>query len=69
MSDQELICVMIDQYGDLQRIKAANGGRENSALDYAIALAAAKLSSCGVDIEDITLNEIAAPAGKEYCHE
>ena len=56
MSDKELIAVMIDQYGILQRIKQANGNHENSALDYELKLIIAKLSSWGVNIEDITLN-------------
>lgn len=56
MSDKELISVTIEQYGDLQRIKQANGGHENPVLDYELKLVIAKLSSLGVNIEDITLN-------------
>lgn len=56
MSDKELVGVMIDQYGMLQRIKKANGNQENSELDYELKLIVAKLSSWGVNIEDITLN-------------
>lgn len=55
MTDKELISVLIDQYGVLQRIKKANGGHENSALDYELKLIVAKLSSWGVNVEDITL--------------
>jgi hypothetical protein len=55
MSDKELIAVTIEHYGDLQRIKQANGGHENPALDYALKLTVAKLSSLGVNVEDITL--------------
>ncbi len=55
MSDKELITVTIEHYGDLQRIKQANGGHENPALDYALKLTIAKLSSMGVDVEEITL--------------
>ncbi len=55
MTDKELIAVMIDQYGVLQRIKKANGDYENSELNYELKLIAAKLSSLGVNIEDITL--------------
>ena len=56
MSDKELMGVMIDQYGMLQRIKKANGDHENPALDYVLKLTIAKLSSLGVNVEDITLN-------------
>lgn len=56
MSDKELICVIIDQYGMLQRIKKANGDQVNSELDYELKLIVAKLSSWGVNVEDITLN-------------
>lgn len=55
MIDQQLICMTIDYYGDLQRIKQANGGHENRVLDYQIKVAAFKLSSWGVNVEDITL--------------
>ena len=54
MSDKELMGVMIDQYGMLQRIKKANGDQMNSELDYELIVA--KLSSWGVNVEDITLN-------------
>ena len=56
MSDKELMGVMIDQYGMLQRIKKANGDQMNSELDYELKLIVAKLSSWGVNVEDITLN-------------
>lgn len=56
MSDKELMGVMIDQYGMLQRIKKANGDQMNSELDYELKLIIAKLSSWGVNVEDITLN-------------
>ncbi|MBD5463050.1 MAG: hypothetical protein HDR24_08350 [Lachnospiraceae bacterium] len=55
MSDKELITIMIDRYAELQRIKQANGNQENKELDYAIKLLVAKLSSLGVNVEDITL--------------
>ena len=55
MSYQELMGVMIDQYGMLQRIKKANGDQMNSELDYELKLIVAKLSSWGVNVEDITL--------------
>jgi hypothetical protein len=56
MSDKELVTIMIDHYGDLQRIKQDNEGHENKTLDYIIKITVAKLSALGVNIEDITLN-------------
>ena len=53
MSDKELMGVMIDQYGMLQRIKKANGDQVNSELDYELKLIVAKLSSWGVNVEEI----------------
>jgi len=55
VSDKELITVTIDRYTDLQQIKRANGGHENEMLDYLIRVTIAKLSSLGVNVEDITL--------------
>ena len=55
MSDKELINITIDRYAELQRIKKENGTQENTELDYSIKLAVAKLSSLGVNVEDITL--------------
>ena len=55
MSDKELISITIDRYTDLQRIKKENGNQENRELDYQIKVTAAKLSSLGVNVEDITL--------------
>lgn len=55
MSEKELITVTIDKYTDLQRIKKANGGNENRELDYQIKVVIAKLSSFGVNVEDLTL--------------
>ena len=54
-TDEELITITIDRYTDLQRIKKANGDHENSELDYLIKVTTAKLSSLGVNVEDITL--------------
>ena len=53
MSDQELKALLIDT--DLQRIKRANGDTVNEELDYQIKVATAKLSSFGVNVEDLTL--------------
>ena len=55
MTREELISLVIDKYTDLQRIKLANGGKENKELDYQIKVTLAKLSSLGVSVEDITL--------------
>ncbi len=55
MTEKELISITIDRYTDLQRIKKANGGNENAELDYQIRVAVAKLSSMGINIEDLTL--------------
>lgn len=55
MSDKELISVTIDRYTDLQQIKKANGDHKNEMLDYLIKVTVAKLSSMGVNVEDITL--------------
>ena len=55
ISDKELITITIDRYTDLQRIKKENGSQENKELDYQIKVITAKLSSLGVNVEDITL--------------
>lgn len=55
MTEKELITVTIDKYTDLQRIKKANGNNENKELDYQIKVVIAKLSSFGVNVEDLTL--------------
>ena len=55
MSEKELITVTIDNYMNLQRIKKANGDRENIELDDQLKGLVAKLSSCGVNVEDLTL--------------
>ncbi len=55
MTDKELITMTMDRFAELQRIKRDNGGHENKELDYAIKLTTAKLSSLGVNVEDITL--------------
>lgn len=55
VTDKELITITIDRYAELQRIKQANDNHENKELDYSIKLAVAKLSSLGVNVEDITL--------------
>lgn len=50
MSEKELITVTIDNYMNLQRIKKANGDRENIELDYQLKGLVAKLSSFGVHL-------------------
>jgi len=54
MTREELITVMIDQYGLLQHIKDANGGHENRELEYALKATIAKLSSYGISVKDLT---------------
>lgn len=46
---------MIDKYTDLQRIKKANKDTQNEELEYQIRVTTAKLSSMGVNVEDLTL--------------
>lgn len=55
MTEKELITVTIDNYMNLQRIKKANGDTVNKELDYQLRGLVAKLSSLGVNIEDLTL--------------
>ena len=55
-SDKEMINNLIDLYSILQQIKQSNGNHENQTLDYQIKVTTAKLSSMGVNVEDITLN-------------
>ena len=55
MTEKELITVTIDNYMNLQRIKQANGDTVNKELDYQLRGLVAKLSSFGVNIEDLTL--------------
>ena len=55
MTEKELITMTIDRFTDLQQIKKANGDHKNEMLDYLIKVTTAKLSSLGVNIEDITL--------------
>lgn len=55
MTEKDLITVMIDNYMNLQRIKKANGGNENKELEYQLKGLVAKLSSFGLNIEDLTL--------------
>lgn len=55
MTEKELITVTIDNYMNLQRIKKANGDTVNKELEYQLKGLVAKLSSLGVNIEDLTL--------------
>lgn len=55
MTKEEVICLTIDKYVDLQRIKRANHGVVNTELDYQIKGTAVKLSSMGILVEGITL--------------
>lgn len=56
VTEKELITTTIDTYMNLQRIKKANGDHENKELDYQLKGVIAKLSSLGVNVEDITLS-------------
>ena len=53
--EKELINNLIDTYSNLQQIKQANGDYKNHVLDYLIKVTVAKLSSMGINVEDITL--------------
>lgn len=55
MTEKELITVLIDKYTDLQRIKKANKDTPNEELEYQIRVTTAKLSSMGVNVENLTL--------------
>lgn len=55
MTDKELITILIDKYTDLQRIKKANNDTPNEELDYQIKTTTVKLSSMGINVEDLTL--------------
>lgn len=55
MTEKELISTTIDRYTELQQIKKANGDHENPMLEYFIKVTIAKLSSMGVNVEDLTL--------------
>lgn len=53
--EKEMINNLIDTYSNLQQIKQANGDHKNQVLDYLIKVTVAKLSSMGINVEDITL--------------
>lgn len=53
--EKEMINNLIDTYSSLQQIKQANGDHKNQVLDYLIKVTVAKLSSMGINVEDITL--------------
>lgn len=54
MTLEEMKTVLIDQYCDYQEIKKANK-EENAVLEYKIKNTAAKLSSLGVNTEELVL--------------
>ncbi|MBQ2706383.1 MAG: hypothetical protein IJC02_00135 [Lachnospiraceae bacterium] len=54
-SREEIVCLLIDNYVDLQRIKKANSGVKNDELDYQIKGTAVKLASMGFAVEGITI--------------
>lgn len=55
MTEKELVTILIDKYTDLQRIKKANKDAPNEELEYQIKATTAKLSSMGVNVENLTL--------------
>ena len=55
MTNEEMRTYFIENYSELQAIKQDNDGHENKTLDYRIKVVAAKLSSLGVNVEDLTL--------------
>lgn len=55
LAENELITITIDTYMNLQRIKKANGSQENIELNYQLKGVVAKLSSMGINVEDLTL--------------
>ena len=54
MTPEGMKANLIDQFTMLQEIKKANK-EENAILDYKIKTVAAKLSSLGVNVKDLTL--------------
>ena len=48
MTDNELKSILIEQYTNLQRIKKANGTKENEELEYQIKTTTAKLSGAKI---------------------
>ena len=55
MTDNVLKSILIEQYTNLQRIKAANGTKVNEELEYQIKTTTAKLSAMSVNVEDLAL--------------
>ncbi|MBR0090882.1 MAG: hypothetical protein IJP92_05750 [Lachnospiraceae bacterium] len=55
MTKEELTTILIEQFSTLQTIKRDNGDHENRTLDYQIKVVTAKLSSLGINVEDLTL--------------
>ena len=53
ISREELVCILIDHYVDLQRIKKANVGVVNEELEYQIKTTRVKLSTFGIDISEL----------------
>ena len=55
LSREEIVCLLIDNYVDLQRIKKLNNGVKNDELDYQIKGTKLKLSSMGIFVDGIAL--------------
>ena len=54
MTKEEMQAELIERYAAYQRIKKANK-EENEVLDYEIKVTSARLSTLGVNVEDLTL--------------
>lgn len=51
MTENELLCVLIDRYNDLQRIKTAPD--KEKEIRYQIAIVKAKLEAFGIEAETL----------------
>ena len=56
MTLDEMKQVIIDYYVNLQRIKKASNGVENSELEYQLKVAENKLSALGIPAKDYQIN-------------
>ncbi len=55
MTREEKTDELIEQFGKYQQIKKDNDGHVNQTLDYEIKILTARLSTLGVNVEDLTL--------------
>ena len=61
MTEKEQIAILIDQYTDLQRIKAATD--KEKEVEYQIRATKAKLEAMGIVTEDLNIQNKAERAG------